>query len=139
MLEDLLAQVDYAGETLEDWLRNGFFEQHCALFHHRPFIWHIWDGHKNGFSALVNYHQLTHANLEKLTYAYLGDWIRRQQAAVDAGRGRQRRPPSGRQAIAGHASSSSSKASRPTTSSSAGSRSRSKPSAGIPTSTTACG
>ena len=33
----------------------------------------------------MNYHQLTHANLEKLTYAYLGDWIRRQQAAVDAG------------------------------------------------------
>ena len=85
VLEDLLAQADYAGETLDDWLRNGFFEQHCALFHHRPFIWHIWDGHKSGFSALVNYHQLTHANLEKLTYAYLGDWIRRQQAAVEAG------------------------------------------------------
>ena len=72
-------------ETLEDWLRDEFFEQHCALFEHRPFIWHIWDGHKSGFSALVNYHQLTHAKLEKLTYAYLGDWIRRQQAAVDAG------------------------------------------------------
>ena len=71
-------------ETLEEWLRDEFFEQHCALFHHRPFLWHIWDGHKSGFSALVNYHQLTHANLEKLTYAYLGDWIRRQQAAVDA-------------------------------------------------------
>jgi hypothetical protein len=77
--------VDYAGASLEDWLRNGFFEQHCALFHHRPFIWHVWDGLKNGFSALVNYHKLTHANLEKLTYSYLGDWIRRQQAAVDAG------------------------------------------------------
>jgi hypothetical protein len=72
-------------ETLEEWLRDEFFEQHCALFQHRPFIWHIWDGHKSGFSALVNYHQLTHANLEKLTYAYLGDWIRRQQTAVDAG------------------------------------------------------
>jgi hypothetical protein len=72
-------------ETLEDWLRDEFFEQHCALFHHRPFIWHLWDGHKSGFSALVNYHNLTHASLEKLTYAYLGDWIRRQQAAVDAG------------------------------------------------------
>ena len=83
--EDLLAQVDYAGETLDDWLRDAFFDQHCALFHQRPFIWHIWDGHKSGFSALVNYHQLTHANLEKLTYAYLGDWVRRQQAAVDAG------------------------------------------------------
>ena len=83
--EALLAQVDYAGASLEDWLRNGFFEQHCALFHHRPFIWHVWDGLKNGFSALVNYHKLTHANLEKLTYAYLGDWIRRQQAAVEAG------------------------------------------------------
>ena len=83
--EALLAQVGYAGASLEDWLRNGFFEQHCALFQHRPFIWHVWDGLKNGFSALVNYHRLYHANLEKLTYAYLGDWIRRQQAAVDAG------------------------------------------------------
>lgn len=72
-------------ETLEDWLRDEFFEQHCAIFGNRPFIWHLWDGHKSGFSALVNYHQLTHASLEKLTYAYLGDWIRRQQAAVDAG------------------------------------------------------
>ncbi len=72
-------------KTLEEWLRNEFFEQHCAIFHQRPFIWHIWDGHRNGFSALVNYHKLTHANLEKLTYAYLGDWLRRQQAAVEAG------------------------------------------------------
>ncbi len=83
--QQLLAQADSAGASLEDWLRNAFFEQHCKLFHNRPFIWHIWDGHKGGFSALVNYHKLTHANLEKLTYAYLGDWIRRQQAAVEAG------------------------------------------------------
>jgi hypothetical protein len=88
---DLSALIASAGlkgsksETLEEWLRDEFFEQHCALFHHRPFLWHIWDGHKSGFSALLNYHQLTHANLEKLTYAHLGDWIRRQQAAVDAG------------------------------------------------------
>jgi hypothetical protein len=82
---ELLAQVDYAGKSLEDWLRNGFFEQHCAIFHHRPFIWHIWDGQKAGFSALVNYHQLTKGKLEKLTYSYLGDWISRQKAAVSAG------------------------------------------------------
>jgi len=88
---DLSALIASAGPkgskagTLEEWLRDEFFEQHCALFHHRPFLWHVWDGHKSGFSALVNYHQLTHANLEKLTYAYLGDWLRRQQAAVDAG------------------------------------------------------
>ena len=34
------------------------FEQHCKLFHHRPFIWHIWDGLHDGFAALVNYHKL---------------------------------------------------------------------------------
>jgi hypothetical protein len=83
--EDLLAQVGYAGKTLDDWLRDGFFEQHCALFHHRPFIWHIWDGNKNGFSALVNYHKLNYATLEALTYSDLGLWIQRQQAAVDVG------------------------------------------------------
>src|SRR5574341_869408 len=82
---ELLAQVDYTGSSLDDWLRHGFFEEHCALFHHRPFIWHIWDGRKDGFSALANYHRLDKANLEKLTYTYLGDWIARQQAAVAAG------------------------------------------------------
>jgi hypothetical protein len=90
-LQDLLARAGPTGktgskpETLEAWLRDEFFEQHCTMFHHRPFLWHLWDGHKSGFSALVNYHQLTHAKLENLTYSYLGDWLRRQQASVDAG------------------------------------------------------
>jgi hypothetical protein len=70
--------------TFEDWLRDEFFEQHCRLFHHRPFVWHIWDGRKDGFHALVNYHQLDHAALQKLTYSYLGDWIRVQEEGAKA-------------------------------------------------------
>ena len=81
-LDELLSAVDYAGSNLEDWLRNGFFDQHSKLFHHRPFIWQIWDSRKDGFSALVNYHKLDHKLLEKLTYTYLGDWIKKQQEAV---------------------------------------------------------
>lgn len=79
---ELLAAVGYEGQSLEDWLRNGFFEQHCALFHQRPFIWHLWDGLRDGFSALVNYHRLNRSTLEKLTFTYLGDWIARQKATV---------------------------------------------------------
>ena len=45
-------------------------------------MWHIWDGRKDGFSALVNYHRLDHNTLKKLTYSYLGDWIRQQEADV---------------------------------------------------------
>jgi hypothetical protein len=82
---ELLEQVGFGGKTLEDWLRNGFFEQHCQFFYQRPFIWHIWDGRRDGFSALVNYHKLNRSNLEKLTYTFLGDWIARQKAANDAG------------------------------------------------------
>jgi hypothetical protein len=70
--------------TLEEWLRDEFFEQHCEIFHQRPFVWHIWDGRKDGFHVLVNYHKLDHAALQKLTYSYLGDWIRQQQADVKA-------------------------------------------------------
>src|SRR5207247_2126654 len=81
----LLADVGLKGGTIEDWLRNRFFEQHCELFQWRPFIWHLWDGRRDGFSVLVNYHKLTSATLEKVTYAYLGDWIRRQEAAVAHG------------------------------------------------------
>ena len=81
----LLLQVGFAEKGLDDWLRDGFFEQHCKTFHQRPFIWHIWDGRKDGFSALVNYHELDSANLDKLIYTYLGDWIRTQQSAEDSG------------------------------------------------------
>ncbi len=81
-MDELLSAVDYDGSNLDDWLRNGFFDQHNKLFHHRPFIWQIWDGRKDGFSALVNYHKLDHKLLEKLTYTYLGDWIKKQQEAV---------------------------------------------------------
>jgi hypothetical protein len=86
---DLIRQAGVKGKpstktTLEDWLRDDFFTQHCALFHSRPFIWHLWDGLKDGFHALVNYHRLDHAKLQTLTYTYLGDWIRDQQAAAKA-------------------------------------------------------
>lgn len=80
--------------TLDDWLREDFFEQHCKLFHHRPFIWHIWDGRRrDGFHALINYHKLAEGNgkgrklLENLTYSYLGDWINRQKDGVRRGEG----------------------------------------------------
>ena len=81
----LLLQVGFAEKGLDTWLRDGFFEQHCKLFHQRPFIWHIWDGRRDGFSALVNYHKLNVANLEKLIYTYLGEWIRNQRAEEESG------------------------------------------------------
>ena len=77
----LIAAAGFKGsksKTLEDWLRDEFFEQHAKLFHNRPFIWHLWDGRPDGFHALVNYHKLDHATLQKLTYSYLGNWIQQQ-------------------------------------------------------------
>jgi hypothetical protein len=71
-------------KTLEDWLRDEFFEQHGKIFLDRPFIWHVWDGRQDGFHALVNYHALDNATLKKLTYSYLGDWIRQQDEDAKA-------------------------------------------------------
>lgn len=81
----LLSEVSCKGKSLDFWLREKFFEQHCKLFQDRPFIWHIWDGLADGFSALVNYHQLDRQNLERLIYTYLGDWIRTQDHGVKEG------------------------------------------------------
>lgn len=85
VLDKLLAQADCAGKGLAVWLREQFFEQHAKRFHHRPFIWHVWDGQKDGFGALVNYHKLDAKNLERLIHTYLGDWIRTQEAGVASG------------------------------------------------------
>jgi hypothetical protein len=71
--------------NLGDWLRDKFFEQHCKLFQHRPFIWQIWDGLKDGFSALVNYHKLDYKGLERLIYTYLDDWVSTQKRGFSEG------------------------------------------------------
>lgn len=90
-LTRLLAEAGAAGMTLDDWLRDRFFEGHCGLFHGCPFIWHVWDGRRDGFNVLVNYHKLVARDgagkrlLEKLTHSYLGDWIDVQRRDQKAG------------------------------------------------------
>ncbi len=79
-IADLLDKEGATASNLEDYLRKEFFIQHCKVFQNRPFIWHIWDGRSDGFSALVNYHKLDKENLSKLIYTYLGDWIRMCEA-----------------------------------------------------------
>lgn len=87
-LQELLGEIG----SLEDWLRDRFFDEHCRVFHQRPFVWHVWDGRKDGFHALVNYHRLAGPNgegrktLEKLIYTYLGRWIDRQNDEVRTGK-----------------------------------------------------
>ncbi len=76
VLNNLLKAVK--SRDLNLWLRDKFFEQHSKLFQHRPFIWQIWDGLADGFSALVNYHTLDYKGLERLIYTYLDDWISTQ-------------------------------------------------------------
>ncbi|MGI2065320.1 Eco57I restriction-modification methylase domain-containing protein [Shewanella sp. MF08487] len=83
VLTSLLNSV--GSKNLETWLRDKFFEQHCKLFQHRPFIWQIWDGLNDGFSVLVNYHNLDYKGLERLIYTYLGEWIRTQEHGVKEG------------------------------------------------------
>ena len=91
VLIKLLAEA--GSGTLDYYLRHRFFDEHCKLFHHRPFVWHIHDGRRDGFQALVNYHKLAEGGgkgrrlLEALTYSYLGDWITRQQDGVKRGEG----------------------------------------------------
>jgi hypothetical protein len=84
-LGHLLAAADHAGKSLETWLRDKFFTQHCALFGNRPFIWHVWDGLRDGFAALINCHKLDYKTLEALIYTYLGDWIGRQKRDAENG------------------------------------------------------
>jgi hypothetical protein len=82
----LLRDAGFGGKSLDDWLRDGFFAGHCALFHHRPFIWQVWDGLRDGFSALLLYHKLTYKRMESLCYTYIGDWIARQKHDLKGGK-----------------------------------------------------
>jgi hypothetical protein len=91
MERKLIAATGSKADSLEEWLVDDFFVQHCDIFHNRPFVWHIWDGRKDGFNLLVNYHKFAgpkgegHRTLETLAYAYIGDWLARQKDAVGHG------------------------------------------------------
>jgi hypothetical protein len=63
--------------TLDAWLRTHAARQHAKLFHDRPFLWWISDGRTDGFTVVAHYHRLNHANLERLAWTVLGDWITR--------------------------------------------------------------
>ena len=78
----LLECAGCKNKSMAVWLREMFFEQHCKLFQNRPFIWQVWDGLSDGFSALVNYHMLDEKNFERLIYTYLDDWIRTQRMGL---------------------------------------------------------
>ncbi len=41
--------------TLEGWLADRAFRQHCILFHQRPFLWQIWDGMKDRSGSVSRY------------------------------------------------------------------------------------
>ncbi|MBN9589013.1 MAG: N-6 DNA methylase [Alphaproteobacteria bacterium] len=90
-IRELLAAEDAKSTDLGAWLADEFFDGHCRLFHQTPFVWHVWDGLRGGFSALVNYHRLCEPDgagrrlLEKLRDSYLGEWIAAQRRAVAAG------------------------------------------------------
>ncbi|HOW26031.1 MAG TPA: hypothetical protein PK711_10210 [Bacteroidales bacterium] len=84
-IAELLNKEGSTKGDLEQWLRDEFFIQHCKVFQNRPFIWHIWDGRKDGFGALVNYHKLNQDRLKKLIYTYLNDWIRQCELKVKDG------------------------------------------------------
>jgi Eco57I restriction-modification methylase len=81
-LSELLSQAGAGGKDLETWLRESFFASHARLFHNRPFIWHIWDGRKDGFGVLVNYHRLDRQLLDRITHTLLGSWIETQHDQI---------------------------------------------------------
>lgn len=88
--DEVLDKKTARDRSLESWVRDRAFRQHCALFGQRPFLWHIWDGLKDGFSVFVHYHSFDQANLRKLTYTLLGDLAgprqgRKQPAALRKG------------------------------------------------------
>jgi hypothetical protein len=64
--------------TFDAWLRSYAARQHAKLFQDRPFLWWITDGRPDGFAVVANYHRLDRANLERVAYSMLNDWIDRQ-------------------------------------------------------------
>src|SRR5690606_16791963 len=63
-------------DTLEEWLRDEYFEYHTSLYQGRPIFWHIASAQgrsEHAFGAVVHYHEFDHDRLAKLRGTYLRD------------------------------------------------------------------
>jgi hypothetical protein len=69
----------YVGRDLGEWLRRDFFRRHIQQFKQRPIAWHLVSPERT-FEALVLYHQLNQATLQKLRAQYAGGLIERLRA-----------------------------------------------------------
>lgn len=83
---EMVRRAGCADGTLETWLRDRFFAQHLAVFRQRPFLWHVWDGRRDGFSALLLCHALDAGRLRALIDGPLSDWIRGREEGPGAER-----------------------------------------------------
>jgi len=72
--------------SLETWLRDRFFVHHLSVFRHRPFVWQVWDGRRDGFSALLLCHVLDADRLRALVEGPLAEWIRDRGEGAGDGR-----------------------------------------------------
>lgn len=78
----LWSDVDRQWEPVIPLLQVAVFPELMILF-----IWNIWDGLRDVFATLVNFHKFDYKNLETLIYTHLDDWIMRQTKDKDKGNG----------------------------------------------------
>ena len=75
---------------IDEWLENGYFDYHAALYKKRPIFWHVASTQGSApfaFGALCHYHKFDANRVAKLRFRYLRDAIEtfRREAAL-AGR-----------------------------------------------------
>lgn len=77
----------WVGRDLGDWLRREFFKRHVQQFKQRPIAWHLVSPERT-FEAVVLYHKLSRATLERLRTDYAGVLIGTLRADLERARER---------------------------------------------------
>ncbi|MBO5572481.1 MAG: hypothetical protein J6M07_11470 [Ruminococcus sp.] len=70
-IADALGGEGSPEEVIEKYLMNGFFHDHCRIYHKRPIYWMFDSGRKCHLRALVYMHRFTSRDLEILRDRYL--------------------------------------------------------------------
>lgn len=79
-------------KVIREYLFNGFFDNHCQIYQHRPIYWQLDSGKAGGFRAIVYMHRYSENTLpivrteyiQELRYKYEEEMQRLQHRVVDA-------------------------------------------------------
>lgn len=82
-IADALGANGQPKDVIRKYFLNGFYKDHCKMYHKRPIYWMFDSGKKNGFKCLIYMHRYQPDTLARIRTDYVHEQQARYRTAIE--------------------------------------------------------